>query len=70
MAKQQQIEIHLLPQIVVNKRTYRASNFRRNIKGKKWAEVDCWVDGVGWQVVHDYEQITMVARLLWSQGNQ
>jgi hypothetical protein len=63
------VEIKLLPQIVIRKKTYRASNFTRNIKGKKWAEVDYWVDGKGWQVVHDYDQICMVARLLWDQRN-
>lgn len=64
------VEINLLPVKVINKKTYRASNFQRNIKGKKWAEVDCWVDGKGWEVVHDYDQITLVARLLWDQRNQ
>jgi hypothetical protein len=60
------VEIKLLPVIVVRKKTYRASNFTWNIKGKRWAEVDIWTNG-GWQPVHDYDQITMVARLLWDQ---
>ncbi|MDR6883049.1 hypothetical protein [Bacillus sp. 3255] len=68
--KKERVEIYLLPQIVIHGKTYRATNFRWNHKGKKWAEVDYWIDGRGWQAVHDIDKIGMVARLLWSQRTE
>lgn len=65
--KTERVEIYLLPQITIQGKKYRATNFGWNIKGKRWAEVDCWIDGRGWQPVHDYDKITMIARLLWDQ---
>lgn len=67
--KKERVGIYLLPQIVIKGKTYRASNFRWNHR-KKWAEVDCWIDGRGWQAVHDINKIDMVARLLWSQRTE
>ncbi|NRF91497.1 hypothetical protein HQN89_10745 [Paenibacillus frigoriresistens] len=67
MAKQQQIEIHLLPQVVIHSRTYRASNIRLNGSGKKWAEVEYWTEGRGWREVHNWDKIEMVARILWDR---
>lgn len=65
MVTMQQIEVHVLPEVLICGRTYRASNIRMNGSGRKWADVEYWHEGREWREVYNWDRIETVARMLW-----
>mgnify|MGYP001270276444 CR=1 FL=1 len=55
----------IIPTVTIDGREYRATNFRYNGSGRKWAYVEYYHPNRGWREVNNWDRIEQIAEMLW-----